>query len=71
MPKIWRVIRIRGEANLAELNRALEEAFGWTGNHKHEYIAEDDTWKATSPAYGPPEFDESYKNEEEVRNIIT
>ena len=66
VPKIWRRLRIRGEASLAELDRALHESFGWTGVHKHEFVASDKSWKATSPQYGPPEFDESYKNEEEV-----
>lgn len=63
---IWRMLEIRGEASLAELSDALLACFGWTGVHKHEFIAQDGSWKATSTQYGPPEFDETYENEEEV-----
>lgn len=64
---IWRKVEIRGEASLVELGDAIQACFGWSGTHKHEFIAADESWKATSPQYGPPEFDDSYQNEEEAR----
>lgn len=45
---------------------AIEASFNWSGQHKHEFVAADGSWKATRPDYGPPEFDDSYANEEEV-----
>ena len=71
VPTIWREIAIRGEANLTELSNAIQASFGWAGIHKHEFVAADETWKATDPQYGPPEFDDSYKNEEEVVALHT
>ena len=68
MQSIWRQIVIRGEASLVELGDAIQACFGWSGTHKHEFVAADGSWKATNPQYGPPEFDESYQNEEEVRS---
>ena len=63
---IWRMIEIREDASLVELADAIQASFGWAGIHKHEFLAADESWKATSPQYGPPEFDDSYQNEEEV-----
>lgn len=71
VPSVWRKLQIRGEASLAELSRAIQESFGWSGIHKHEFVAEDKNWKATSPQYGPPEFDDTYKSEEEVCFLLS
>ena len=67
LQSIWRKIEIRGEASLVELGDAIQACFAWSGTHKHEWIASDNSWKATSTQYGPPEFDDYYKDEEEVR----
>ena len=66
VPAIWRDIRIRGGASLSEVGDAIQASFHWSGQHKHEFVAADGSWKATQPDYGPPEFDDSYANEEEV-----
>ena len=66
---IWRTLEIREEATLVELADAIQASFAWGGVHKHEFIAADDSWKATNPQYGPPEFDDSYQNEEEVISL--
>ena len=66
MQSIWRKIEIRGDATLVELADAIQASFDWGGIHKHEFVAADESWKATSPQYGPPEFDDSYQNEEEA-----
>ena len=67
VPAIWRDIQIRGSASLSEVGDAIQASFHWSGQHKHEFVAADGSWKATQPDYGPPEFDDSYANEEEVR----
>lgn len=66
VPSIWREVQIRGEASLTEVGDAIEASFHWSGQHKHEFVAADGSWKATRADYGPPEFDESYASEEEV-----
>lgn len=66
IPSVWRELAISGEATLTELSDALQAAFGWAGIHKHEFVGTNGSWKATDPQYGPPEFDDSYANEEEV-----
>lgn len=71
MLSIWRQLEIRGEASLVELGDAIQASFGWSGSHKHEFIAADDSWKATSTQYGPPEFDDSYQDEEEANPAPT
>ena len=67
---IFRELAIPGSASLTELNDAILAAFGWAGVHKHEFVAASGAWKATDPQYGPPEFDDSYRSEEEVNSIL-
>lgn len=66
VPSIWRELQIRGDASLKELGDAIEASFHWTGQHKHEFVAADGSWKATRADYGPPEFDDTYASEEEM-----
>jgi len=40
-PRIWRRIRLRGDASLADLHLAIQDAFGWNNLHLFECFRDD------------------------------
>ena len=50
-PKIWRQISVPGNMTLADLDRIIQAAMGWTNSHLHQFNIEgqvygvlDDEW---------------------------
>ena len=37
-PLIWRRLLVRSDSTIAELHRALQIAFGWSGEHLHRFV---------------------------------
>jgi pRiA4b ORF-3-like protein len=49
-PPIWRRLRVPGAVTLARLHDVLQEAFGWTNSHLHQF-------RAGREAFGVPDRD--------------
>ena len=39
-PKIWRQISVPGNMTLADLDRIIQAAMGWTNSHLHQFTIE-------------------------------
>src|SRR6266849_9372276 len=37
-PLIWRRLLVRSDSTIADLHRALQIAFGWSGEHLHRFV---------------------------------
>lgn len=37
-PLIWRRLLVRGDTTIAELHAVLQTAFGWDGEHLHQFV---------------------------------
>lgn len=70
-PPIWRRVRVSGGLTLARLHDALQEAFGWTNSHLHQFrvgrecfgVPDRDGWG------GPEVIDERRVRLEEVADV--
>jgi Plasmid pRiA4b ORF-3-like protein len=40
-PMVWRRLWVPGSLKLSELDRVLQEAFGWTNSHLHEFTIQE------------------------------
>jgi hypothetical protein len=62
-PKIWRQISVPGNMTLADLDRIIQAAMGWTNSHLHQFTIEgqvygvlDDEWIDEMPSLPDNEF---------------
>jgi hypothetical protein len=62
-PKIWRQISVPGNMTLADLDRIIQAAMGWTNSHLHQFTIEgqvygvlDDEWIDEMPCLPDDEF---------------
>jgi hypothetical protein len=70
-PPIWRRVRVAGGLTLARLHDALQEAFGWTNSHLHQFrvgrecfgVPDRDGWG------GPEVIDERRVRLEDVADV--
>ncbi len=62
-PKIWRQLSVLGNMTLADLDRIIQAAMGWTNSHLHQFNIEghvygvlDDEWVDEFPSLPDDEF---------------
>ena len=46
-PTVWRRLWVPGNLKLSRLDRVIQEAFGWTNSHLHEFTIQDERYGIT------------------------
>lgn len=62
-PTVWRLISVPGQMTLADLDRIIQAAMGWTNSHMHLFVIDgnlyglpDDEWIDDKPVLPDDEF---------------
>lgn len=66
-PPIWRRLRVPGNVTFLRLHEIIQDAFGWTDSHLHEFLID-------GVEYGDPvnyaDFEPSFKYYNEERSVL-
>ncbi|HEV7722363.1 MAG TPA: plasmid pRiA4b ORF-3 family protein [Iamia sp.] len=57
-PPVWRRLEVPARASLADVHRAIQEAFGWADAHLHEFEADGIVYSEVDAELGTPARDE-------------